>query len=271
MDDRDTIGRRIVDDAVMRFNKDNGASGCLFTTAHYGQAMKAEFRTPGPTLDGATCAEHLSQMGDLVEHAGPNLWRRKAQGDSVQSDITEAEAEHEPEIDRPEIGNARAEAVSNKFVYGYSCRQCHKPMDEPGPNHGVGADCCGTCDAALLKLESAVVVGIVQVLSLGLGRPSGLRQPNIWWSMETVTAKLRNILKDRFGDSMLDDGLLGNMVGLAIYAFAVEGKILARPNMLVDGARVTVFALATRESRETTRNQPPFKGSPDDESLGADG
>jgi len=77
MDDRDTIRRRVVDRAVDLFNaKDSNGEG-LFTTAHYGQAMKAEFKTPGPTLDGETCTKHLLEMGDIVEKAGGNLWQRR--------------------------------------------------------------------------------------------------------------------------------------------------------------------------------------------------
>jgi len=71
------IRKRILEDAVARFassNPDEAGDG-RFTTAHYAQALKEEFRIPGPVPDGETCREHLSKMDD-VEQEGPCMWRR---------------------------------------------------------------------------------------------------------------------------------------------------------------------------------------------------
>jgi len=76
MDDRDTIRRRIIDRAVGLYKNKNPSGGMVFfTTAHYGQAVDAEFKMPSQTLDNVTCTKHLLKMGDLVERAGGKLWR----------------------------------------------------------------------------------------------------------------------------------------------------------------------------------------------------
>ncbi len=89
-DNQDTIRRRIIDRAVSLFAKDRGNSGSdgrTFTTAHYAQSMKAEFRTPGPALDSAACTSHLEAMDD-VEAVGSCLWRHTAQRGASADDGT---------------------------------------------------------------------------------------------------------------------------------------------------------------------------------------
>lgn len=200
MDDRDTIRRRIIDRAADLFKASDPLhrSEGLFTTAHYGQSMKAEFRTPGPTLDGETCTGHLSQMGDLVEKAGSNLWRRKGS----QADRRAVEENH---------GQSDA--------------------SEPATS-GVGSS------AELL--EAAVEGGVQRILSGdGLHAAAIIERNTLWWSIETLADAMKN-------NNLVWDGLLENMVGLVLYTMAVDGRVVARPNMLVDGARVTVFALVAK-------------------------
>ena len=98
MNDHDAISRRIIDQAVDLFSKDTDAveetpiRGGLFTTAHYGQAMKTEFRMSGVTLDDEICAKHLLHMSDIVKRVKSHLWQRKAQQESItQGDITETQ------------------------------------------------------------------------------------------------------------------------------------------------------------------------------------
>ncbi len=115
MDNRDTIRRRVIDRAVALFDADNPNGGGLFTTAHYGQAMKAEFRTAGPTLDGATCSGHLSKMGDLVKRAGGNMWRR-LDGAQHTRDIGHAEPAGPAAGEVEDAFEAAEEVVVNAMV-----------------------------------------------------------------------------------------------------------------------------------------------------------
>jgi len=73
----EAIRRRIIDSAVAGFASANPreANDGLFTTAHYAVAVKNEFRTEGPPLDGGICRQHLTAMDD-VEQVGPCLWRK---------------------------------------------------------------------------------------------------------------------------------------------------------------------------------------------------
>ncbi len=87
MDDRDLIRLRIINRAVTLYAKHNPDGGSVFTTAHYAQALKEEFKTPGPVLASEDCVEHLEAMAD-VESASSCLWRRT--GVQSESDITEA-------------------------------------------------------------------------------------------------------------------------------------------------------------------------------------
>lgn len=217
MDARDTIRRRIVDRAVDLFNKDNPNGGGMFTTAHYGQALKAEFRMSGPCPDGATCTEHLAGM-DGVERAGGNMWRRLArQGGPAQSDISET-AEGRP--DDPH--GVRLES--------YAVQRWH--------------------DRQLLEIEDKVMAAVMGIL---VGAAPGPRPDirlggNMWWSVETMADAVKN-------NDLVWDGLLENMVGLVLYTMAVGGRVVSQPNMLVDGARVTVFALAPKGA--DAENGPP--------------
>lgn len=194
MDDRNAIGRRIIDRAVDLFGRENpNDGGGLFTTAHYGQAVKAEFRTPGPTLDGATCAEHLEAM-DGVERAGSNMWRRVARSGAParsNSDITETTT-------------------------------------------GVG-------DTLRLEVED----GVMRLLSGEAVRAAGSRGAT-WWSIETMAAALEGW--GLAGDLPGNVVLLENLVGLSLYTMAVDGRAVSQRNILLEGERRTVFALAAAPS-----------------------
>ncbi len=73
----------------------------------------------------------------------------------------------------------------------------------------------------------------------------------MWWSVETMANAVKN-------DDLVWDGLLENMVGLVLYTMAVDGRAISRPNMLVDGARATVFTLAPKGADS---RRPPLDGS----------
>lgn len=216
MSDRDIIMQRIVERAVSLFSADNAGDpnkGGLFTTAHYGQAMKAEFKTPGPTLDSETCAKHLSQMGDIVERAGGNIWRCRRLGSGpIQSDASETIG--------VEIDESEAESLTS----------------------------------GQLELRARFEVGLRSaVLRVLSGGGNVNFSSTMWWSIEGMSDALKN-------NDLVWDGHLENLVGLALYSMAVDGKVVSQPNMLVDGARVTVFALVPKSAG----SQPSFEGSPDD-------
>lgn len=222
MDDRNTIRRRIIDIAVDLFNEDNPNGGGLFTTAHYGQAMKAEFRISGPCPDAMICTGHLAEM-DGIARLGGHMWRRLAQQEvPTQSDISET---------------TKVES------------------DDP---HGVRLD----VDPRLLKIEDAVEKGILRILAGGYIFAGGYALPvgqgGVAWTIETMADALKN-------NDLAQDGLLENMVGLALYTMAVDGRVISQPNILVDGARVTMFALAPRGA---DARRPPLDGSPDDGNFG---
>lgn len=185
MDNGETIKWRIIDRAVDLFARDDPNRGGLFTTAHYGQALKTEFRMPGPVLDAAVCTGHLDAM-DGVERAGGCMWRRTAQRDApVGSDITET------------LGDADPDA----------------PLDE------------------LARTETAVL--------RALDEPAGM-----WWTVGTMSAKLKaGALSD------LDDDFLESLVGCVLYTLSLNGKAVAKSNVVLEGERGTVFAIADDPSR----------------------
>lgn len=205
MDDHDTISRRIIDQAVDLFSKDPDAveetpiRGELFTTAHYGQAMKAEFRMSDVILDDEICAKHLLHMSDIVKRVDDHLWQRKAQQEGLtQGDITETQT-------------------------------------VPLPYSDV------RLDVELMEIESKVMDDVLRLLADGTGYlfPVG-RDGVAWWTIETMAEALKK------NNNLVGMTFLENMVGLAFYTMAVDGRVVTQPNTLVGGARVTVFALAPK-------------------------
>jgi len=205
MDDRDTIRRRVIDLAVSLFNEKNQNGDGLFTTAHYGQAMKAEFKTPGPTIDSEPCARHLLQMGDIVEKAGSNLWRRKMRlGDPAQ------------------VGTIIDDEIYNR--------------------HGAEIDV-----EIGVKVESEVMDVLSDKNAIGAGGATP------WWTVGLMAAALHHI-EEKYD---LEGGLLENMVGIILYTMAVDGRVVAQPNMMMDGTRATIFTLAPKN---VDVMRPPFEG-----------
>jgi len=210
MDDQDTIRRRIINRAADLFSEKNPNGGGLFTTAHYGQAMKAEFKTPGPTLDGQTCTKHLLEMGDIVEKAGSNLWRRRSQQvNPFDSDITEI-------VDDAD----RDEFMTQSIAWA---------------------------EEAVLQLLTSPP----PVMSVIVG--------TVWWTIDNVT----DALVANTGN-VRDESHIRNLAGCVLYGMAVEGLILVRRNVVLEGERRTMFTLASEADADLC---PPFEGSPDDESF----
>jgi len=246
MDDRNIIRQRIIDRAADLFSKKNPNGGGLFTTAHYGQAIKAEFKTPGPTLDGETCTKHLLEMGDIVEKAGGNLWRRKGAGGAAEVILREGRRTAEVHTQNDTIDSETHCEDDSCF-----CPACVEIR--------VAASRI-EIENEWQALESEVEREIIDILSdqskfLGV-------DVTTWWTVGLMAATLHHIEEN----NDLGDGLLENIVGIVLYTMAVDGRVISQPNMLVDGTRTTTFTLAPK-SVDVDDMQPPFEGSPDDEGF----
>ncbi len=236
MEDRRVIERRIIDRAVNLFRNMSGNSpkDTRFTTAHYAQALKAEFRTPGPVLASETCTKHLEAMTS-VESAGSCLWRLlPLEGDSVESDINEAAT----------LPFLQVEDGTKIRYVEHPCG-CKHARDQ----HALLVGKCDKCACSCFSsddtpVESDINLPDARASAIERARAGILRilPSSGWLSLESLARELSSeVVPDAMtAGSLCADGLafpksavrtkLDNtivaIVGCALYALVVEGKIL---------------------------------------------
>lgn len=202
--ERDAIIRKIINRAVSLFD-DGGMDGDgLFTTAHYGQAMKAEFDTP-VALDDGVCAKHLSEMGSLVESVEPDLWRRIYDGDAVIPTANQMR-------DHRDRRAAHVLAFESDIFDPHGVRLT---MSDDGTPH----------ESSLREAQSKVL----KLLADNLSRK---------WTVDDLVYAIEPLWVSLPDER---DSLLHDLVGCVLYAMAVEGRVVTE-KVLLAGKCVTAFA-----------------------------
>ena len=228
MGERDIIRRRVIDQAVALFNMDNPGSEGSFTTAHYGQAMKTEFKMLGPILDGATCVGHLSQIGDIVERVEGNLWRCKAwpqQESPVQSDMSESAA-----------SAVEASAIDDAERLGSVLRILNGSAAER--EDLVQSDLTETTQT---EIDAVIDAHILQILDVASTKEAPcVIAGTAWWPLEAIADVMA------IGDKA--DPTLENLVGRMLYTMAVDGRVVVQRNVLLGDEHRTVFSLTPKSA-----------------------
>jgi len=204
--ERDAIIRKIINRAVSLFDEGGMDGDGLFTTAHYGQAMKTEFDTPA-ALDYDICAKHLLEMGALVESVEPDLWKRIGDGDTVIPTAKQMR----------DHANRRATHVL----------AFESDMFDP---HGVRLTMADDGTPHESSLREAQGKGL-KLLADDPGRK---------WTADDLVDAIEPIWASLPNER---DNLLHDLVGCVLYAMAVEGRVVT-DQVLLTSKFVTVFAIA---------------------------